>query len=459
MAELAADSLENDPRIAEARRLITEAMGEHSARLERIKPGDPERRESYEKLIGDYGAMRGGALWYPYLGSGLGRGALVELADGSVKYDFIAGIGVHFLGHNHPRLTQAGVDAALRNTVMQGNLQQNRSSADFLGVLIQAAADAGSKLEHVFLSTSGAMANENAFKIIFQKHFPARRFLAFSRCFAGRTLAMSQVTDKAANRVGQPDTIAVDHIPFYNPAMENGGLKHALATLELHLARHPGDHAGMIFELVQGEGGFIPGERAFFRAIMERLKTAGIAVLVDEIQTFGRTPRLFASEHFGVADLVDVCTIGKLTQVCATLYKDEYRPKPGLLSQTFTGATHSILAGTEILLELTEGGYYGPEGKIQRMNSHFGERIRELAEKYPGKIGGPFGIGAMVAFEVHGGDPEKTKTFVKDLYEAGVIGFIAGRNPMRVRFLLPVGAIDTADIDAVMDVVRETVNR
>ena len=68
-------------------------------------------------------------MYYPYLGSGIGRGALVELADGSVKYDFITGIGVHYMGHNHPALLEAGVDAALTNTVMQGNLQQNVESA------------------------------------------------------------------------------------------------------------------------------------------------------------------------------------------------------------------------------------------------------------------------------------------------------------------------------------------
>ena len=64
---------------------------------------------------------------------------------------------------------------------------------------LQAAKDKhGAKLAHGFLTSSGAMANENALKAIFQKQHPAHRLLAFEHCFAGRTLALSQVTDKAA---------------------------------------------------------------------------------------------------------------------------------------------------------------------------------------------------------------------------------------------------------------------
>ena len=62
------------------------------------------------------------------------------------------------------------------------------------------------------------MANENALKAAFQKRFPANRVLAFEHGFAGRTLALSQVTDKPAYRKGLPETLAVDHIPFFDPA-------------------------------------------------------------------------------------------------------------------------------------------------------------------------------------------------------------------------------------------------
>src|SRR6266550_3010920 len=86
-----------------------------------------------------FSESRGGALYYPYLGSGIGNGALVELADGSVKYDMISGIGVHYFGHSHPMLLDAGVDAALRDTVMQGNLQQNVESVALAKTFIDLA--------------------------------------------------------------------------------------------------------------------------------------------------------------------------------------------------------------------------------------------------------------------------------------------------------------------------------
>ena len=74
--------------------------------------------------------MRLGPLIYPYIGSGFCNGPFVELLDGSVKYDFITGIGVHYFGHAHPLMMKAGLRASLEDLLMQGNLQQNKISAD-----------------------------------------------------------------------------------------------------------------------------------------------------------------------------------------------------------------------------------------------------------------------------------------------------------------------------------------
>ena len=75
---------------------------------------------------------------------------LVELADGSVKYDFISGIGVHHWGHSHPAMVEASLDAALRDTVMEGNLQQNVESVELVRSLLDAANAKGAKLKHCF---------------------------------------------------------------------------------------------------------------------------------------------------------------------------------------------------------------------------------------------------------------------------------------------------------------------
>jgi 4-aminobutyrate aminotransferase-like enzyme len=455
MGKLAAKAMAEDPRVAEAKRLLREALRDHQAGLTGIRPADPALRQGYQETLARFGALRGGALYYPYLGSGIGRGALVELADGSVKYDFITGIGVHYMGHNHPALLEAGIDAALENTVMQGNLQQNVHSEELLALLLRAADRKGAKFAHGFLTSSGAMANENALKIIFQKKFPAHRVLAFEHCFAGRTIALSQVTDKAAYRQGVPETLSVDYVPFYDAARPAESTAEAVAVMQAHLARHPGAHACMIFELIQGEGGgYLPGTPEFFRALMVPLRAAGVAILADEIQTFGRTSEFFAFQHFGLDDLVDVATLGKLSQACATLIREEYKPKAGLVSQTFTAPSVAIRSALAILKYMETGGLLGADGKIMRLSKCFTDKLKDLSRRRPDLAAGPYGMGGMIAFTPLGGDPDLVAKYLKNLFDAGVIGFIAGGKPAKARFLLPVGGVEEADIEAVFPVLE-----
>jgi 4-aminobutyrate aminotransferase-like enzyme len=455
MAELEAGGLRADPRVTEAKRLLRDALRDHQARLTGIRPPDPARKQDYEETLKRFSGLRGASLYYPYLGSGMGRGALVELADGSVKYDFISGIGVHYLGHNHPALLEAGVDAALENTVMQGNLQQNEISERLLGRLIAAANKRGAKMAHGFITSSGAMANENALKAIFQKKFPAHRVLAFEHCFAGRTLGMSQITDKPAYRQGLPETLSVDYVPFFDPADAKGSTQRAVDALKAHLGRYPGAHACMIFELIQGEGGgYLPGEPAFFKALMSQCRAAGVAVLMDEIQTFGRTSELFAFQHFGLDEFADVVTLGKLTQACATLITSEFQPKPGLISQTFTAPSISIHAALAILDCIESQGFLGQDGKIMRLSRKFTGLLSDLSKRRPDLAQGPYGLGGMIAFTPLGGDPGKVARFLRKLFDAGVIGFIAGDKTARARFLLPVGGVEESDIEAAFPILE-----
>ena len=459
MKKTVAEEYLADPRILEAKKLMLQALEAHRSRLTEVRPPDPERRLAYRELVEEYGELRGGGLFYPYLGSGIGNGALVELADGSVKYDFISGIGVHHWGHSHPEIVEAALDAALSDTIMQGNLQQNVESVELTRTLLNGVNRHGARMAHCFLSTSGAMANENALKIIFQKHHPADRILAFEGCFMGRTLTLSQVTDKPSYRDGLPSNIFVDYVPFYDPARPEESTRSAVDSLKRYLTRYPGRHAGMVFELILGEGGFHAGTREFFLALMRVLRQHGISIMIDEIQTFGRTEELFAFQHFGLDEFVDLVTVGKAAQVCATLFRDALRPRPGLISQTFSSSTAAIVAGRVIVQGLMDGGYLGANGKIAQLHHHCVRRLNAVRARVPGLIDGPFGIGAMVAFTTFGGDPDKVKTFVHELFEAGVISFVAGSDLSRVRFLLPVGAVTMEDIDAVASVTEATLIR
>lgn len=451
---LVASQLMQDPRIEEAKQLILAALEEHKKSITGVRPANPALAQDYRHLLEHFGDIRGGQLWYPYIGSGIGNGALVELLDGSIKYDFISGIGVHYWGHSHSAVVASAVEASISNTVMQGNLQQNGDSLQLSELLVQ-----HSHLDHCFLTTSGAMANENALKLAFQKNFPASRVLAFERCFAGRTLAMSQITDKAQYRTGLPLNMSIDYIPFYDPNNPQESTQKALETLKKFIARYPGKHAAMIFELIQGEGGFYSGSRDFFLPLMQELKKHGIAVFIDEIQTFGRTPALFAYQYYELEEFVDIVSIGKLTQVCATLFRDSYKSQPGLLSQTFTGSTAVIQTGYTIIHSLVHGGYFGKGGKIEKIHASMVGLLKKIEEKYPDRMTGPWGIGAMVAFTPFGGDKDKVLKFSHDLFEAGVISFTAGVDPLRIRFLLPMGAVTEDDIRHACEIIETTLKK
>ena len=108
----------------------------------------------------------------------------------------------------------------------------------------------------------------------------------------------------------------------------------------------------MIFELVQGEGGFQTAPPAFFRALMERCCKAHIAVWVDEVQTFARTPELYAFRTFGLEDLVDVVTVGKTIQGSAVLFRKAYNPRPGLVAGTLAGSTVGMAVGARVIERL-----------------------------------------------------------------------------------------------------------
>ena len=453
---LAAEAFRADPQVLAAKQSLLDALAKRQAELSGVRPPDPEREQDYAATLEAFAQARGGKLYFPFLGSGIGRGPLVELADGSVKYDFISGIGVHFLGHSHPRLVEAALDAALGDTIMQGNLQQNVESFSFSRKLLDAANARGGRFDHCFLTATGVMAGENALKIAMQNKAPASRVLAFCGCFAGRTITFSQITDKPGFRQGLPHSLHVDYVPFYDETRPEESTRDALGTLKRHLARYPGQHAAMVMELVQGEGGFNTATAAFHRALMETLREHGVAVLVDEVQTYARTPELFAFQHYGLDDLVDIVWIGKASQVCATLFREDYKPKPGLLSQTFTGSSSAIAAGEAILDELLGGGYYGPDGKIVKIHERFRAKLEAISQAHPDLLDGPYGIGAMVACTPLGGDAKKVGAFIHALFRNGVMGFIAGSNPARARFLVPAGAVELEDIDAAAAIFEQT---
>lgn len=452
-----ADRFFNDPDVLKSQESLLASLSKYQSLITGIARPNPKLVQSYAKSLKDLEEVRGGPLFFPYISSGLGNGPFVELEDGSIKYDFISGIGTHHFGHSHPELTRAALNAALYDTVIQGHLQQSQHTLRFSKKLLSLANAKGAKLAHCFLTSSGVMAGENSLKMAFQKKYPANRVLAFKHCFAGRTLTFAQITDKADYRVGLPASIPVDYIPFFDPQNPEKSIREAENALKEYIERYPGLHAAMFFELILGEGGYFGGSPEFHRALMQICKDNNIAVLVDEVQTFARTTEPFAFQYYHLDDLVDIVWVGKSTQVCATLFTKEFKPKSGLIAQTFTASTTAIAVGEVILDALAEkDNYFGPKGKVHEFHKTFVEQLEAINKRNPSLLKGPYGVGAMIAFTPYDGSPEKTKALVLKLFDNGVMSFIAGKNPSRVRFLIPIGAVTKAHILDVCIIIEKT---
>lgn len=451
-----ADQMQQDPVIQDATKTILNQLSQHQQTLDGIRPANPELIQDYQQTLDDFSTLRGGKLFFPYLASGIGNGPLVELADGSVKYDYTCGIGVHLMGHSHPRIIEASLKASLEDVVMQGNIQQNKESYQLTKRLIDLAQRQGSNLNHCFLTSSGVMAGENALKMALQKKSPAARVIAFERCFAGRSITFSQINDKPAFRQGLPTTLHVDYVPFFDESDPDGSTQRSLDALAAHFKRYPGQHAAMIFELIQGEGGFYPGTSEYHRSLMQLCRDNNVAVLVDEVQTFARTLQPFAFQHFGLDDLVDIAWLGKAAQVCATLFSDEFAPKPGLIAQTYTASSSAIAASIATLDELEQGGYFGEDGKTAQLHNTFRQGLEDIADRHPHLLQGPWGLGAMTGCTPLEGNSDKVSTLLRSLYDKGIIAFIAGVNPMRMRFLLPIGALEQHHIKDTLDIFEAT---
>ena len=452
--------LRQSPAVKSAIDAIVREVKAASSQITDVRAGNPGLKESYEALMKRAADVRGRGLLYPFIGSGLGNGALVELADGSVKWDMIAGIGVHFFGHSDEEMIRESLLGSTDDVVKHGNLQGNFDAHEFAEVLL-GEAKKHSRLKYAYLSTSGAMANENALKVCYQKHSPANRVIAFKDCFMGRSITMCQIGDTAEYRQGVPLSTLVDYMPFFDQAQCDAvGVKKyidsAVWQLTQYLDRYPGQHACFIFELCQGEGGFNVGNRDFFKALMDVCRAKRVAIWDDEIQAFGRTDRMFAYEHFDLGEYVDVFCVGKMTQACATLFTEEYNPKPGLLSGTFTGEGPSFRVGKRAIERLRDGNFYGDAGLFAKHHSAFREQMKALMAKHPnwfppvvdtqGYTQEPVGgLGGLMKFTPFGGKKDKVTAACKACFEEGVVLFYCGHAPYHIRMLPPLPVFKMED--------------
>jgi 4-aminobutyrate aminotransferase-like enzyme len=415
----------------EAARALVDAAGDAKRRA-------PLSGAAYARAVRALGRQRGRPLAFPLLLGGPDEGAYLRLADGRRALDWIGGIGVYAFGHGDRDLLETAALAAASAPVFQGHLLPGLEQLRLGKLLLRHASP---RLRHVWLSLSGAIANENALKLIWQKHAPADRIVCFTHGFAGRTTTLAELTDKPAFREGLPLRGVALHVPFFD-ARARDPIGASLAALDAHLARHPGQVAAMLFELVQGEGGIRTAPREFFARLMERCRAAGVAVWVDEVQTYARTGELFAHRTLGLEDLVDVVTAGKALQGSAVLFRRAYNPKPGLVSGTYAGASVGMAVGARIIERLEAEGRLGPRGGVARLGARVERRLAKLARSVRGAVSDVDGVGAMWAFTAFDGSSAAVDAVLRAALDEGLLLFSAGARPTRVRLLPPVNTTD-----------------
>ncbi len=446
-SKLAGHRILNSPKIQKMISELVAAVEAEESSLTSASSPKAEALDHGKRVFDEIAKYRGRPLNYQFIGTGAGHGAYVEVEDGSVKLDLINGIGVHLFGHGHTKIREAAVRGALSDVVMQGNLEPNHEYVKLSKQLVELASK-NSRLRHVWFSTCGTMANENALKMARQKNSPAKLVIGMKNAFAGRSTMMAEVTDNPAYKEGLPEYNEVLRVPWYDQKNPRSS-EDVLRKFKEIVAANPKQVACFVFEPMLGEGGYRTAPREFFVPILEFCREQHIAVWADEVQTFMRTGQLFAFETLKIGEYIDLCTIAKTLQTGATLYTEEYNPKPGLIAGTFSGSSASLAAGMASLDIITKEGYLGPDGKIQKLHHAFVGMLNRLNETTcKGQLQEAGGMGLMIAVTPLDGSKDKVNKLLQVLYKNGMIAFSCGRDPYRLRFLLPVVMTDADVVQA-----------
>jgi 4-aminobutyrate aminotransferase / (S)-3-amino-2-methylpropionate transaminase / 5-aminovalerate transaminase len=388
-----------------------------------------------------------------------GQGAQVWDVDGRRYLDFVGGIGVLNVGHNHPRVV-AAVEAQLRAITHAAFQVAVYPPYVELAARLSALVGGGEAYKALFL-TSGAEAVENAVKIA-RAHTGRSAIVAFRGGFHGRTLLGTTLTGMSAPYRQNFGPFAPDvfHVLFPNPYRGATAAMSLAALEELFATEVTPEHvAAILIEPVQGDGGFLPAPPDFLRALQALAHRHGIVVILDEIQTgFGRTGRMFAFEHAGIApDLVTVAkSLAGGLPLSGVVGRAEIMdaPAPGGLGGTYGGNALACAAALAVL-DAFEQDQLLARGRI------LGERLRAallaLQEEHPA-IGEVRGLGFMQAIEMvdtNGApDAERAQRVIDAARARGLLVIKCGVYRNVVRFLAPLVTTD-AELEEAIGILAE----
>ena len=329
------------------------------------------------------------------------HGACLTDVDGNTFVDFTGGVGVLNVGHTHPRVVEAVQEQAAKFLHTDFTILPYEVYVTLAERLIELSPFRGPAKAGFF--NSGAEAVENAVK--FAKFFTRRSaVIAFDRGFHGRTqMALSLTSKTHPYKAGLGPFVAdVHRVPFpyeYRGVTTEAALE-ALEQAFLTTVA-PESVAAIVFEPVQGEGGFVPATRAFVEGLRAICDREGIVLVADEVQTgFGRTGRLFAMEHFGVEP--DLMTVAK--SIAAGLPLSGVLGKAAIMDAPPDGGVGGTYVGNPVAqaAALAVLDVFEDEALVER-GRHVGDVIRgrmlAWQERY-GQIGDVRGLGPMLAIEL-----------------------------------------------------------
>jgi 4-aminobutyrate aminotransferase / (S)-3-amino-2-methylpropionate transaminase / 5-aminovalerate transaminase len=378
------------------------------------------------------------------------RGSTITDVDGNTFVDFVGGVGVANVGHNHPRVVAAIAEQSERFLHTDFTVVPYEGYVE-LAERLGALAPISGETRGAFFN-AGAEAVENAVKLS-RLYTKRQGVIVFEGAFHGRTwmaLTMTSKTHPYKENLG-PFAPEVYRTPYPN-AYRGPDATAALAALERMFVTHvaPEHVAAIVFEPQQGEGGFIPAPTEFVEGLRRICDEHGIVLVADEVQTgFGRTARMFAMEHFDVEpDLMIVAkSIAGGLPLSGVIGRAEImdHPHSGAIGGTFIGNPVALAAACAVL------DVFAEEQLVARAEI-LGEALRARMHAWQGRwpqIGDVRGLGAMLAIELVRDPnsrvpaPELAEAVIGAALQRGVLLLKAGVYGNCIRVLCPLTTSET----------------
>lgn len=375
--------------------------------------------------------------------------------EGKEYIDFAGGIAVLNTGHRHPKIMNAVKEQLDRFTHTCIQVVPYEGYIKVCENLNELAPIENAKSA---LFTTGAEAVENAVKIA--KHYTKRHgVISFTHSFHGRTLMGLALTGKVTpykDGFGVMPS-GIFHALFPS-RLENISVEDSLKSIYRIFTSDisPNDVAAIIFEPVQGEGGFNPASNEFVVELRKICDKYGILLIADEIQTgIARTGKMFAVEHFNVK--VDLIATAKSLAggfpLSGVVGRAEIMDSPGVggLGGTYAGnplATAASNAVFEIIKEenLCEKAEFLGAKLETHLNSLNSQHIKEIRR-----------LGSMVAIEIYeNGKPSNVlaKKIQTKAKENQLLLLLCGHNANVIRFLYPL-TIDEVLFNKALEILKK----